>query len=269
MKKYKVFLCAVLAVFGCITAVFYTSCKKDPQCSSICLNGSSCVNGSCRCLSGYYGSQCQYTQIVYQNNTQTSVKLSIHIVHGTTDASARDTVMYIAAHTTAAYYGIPALDTFKAPGDTVYATAYTYGPFGPTGSSHDVLFGESITWSPIKTGFTKHGTVFVAIDVRPDYFFVQVINNNVPPKGSLNVIGIDVNNTLLASYDTIQNTSGAVPLYYGGAFAVVNDSLPHNVGYFGSAFASTVTTTDATGYVITHYCSLPFTWNQVYVMTIP
>lgn len=274
MKRYSTFLVVLVAVISAISAVLYSSCQKNPQCNLVCLNGGSCPVGVCRCQSGYYGPQCQFGKIVYQNNTPTSVKLTIKILHttnkvavGIMDSITHDTIMYIPAYNTAAYYGIPGTNT--KGGDTAIATAYTYGPFGPTGSSHDVMFGVPVSWDPVRTGFTGNGTVFVNISVRPDYFFVQVRNQNVPPVGSLNVNFIDVNNTLLASYDTIQNTPGAVPLHQNGAFAVVNDSLIHNVGYFGSGFASTVTTTDVTGSVITHYTYLPFTWSQTYVMTIP
>ncbi len=267
MKRYSVFFIAIVVVLSSLSAILYTSCQKNPTCSKVCLNGSSCANGSCRCLSGYYGEQCQFGKIVYRNNTPTSVKLTVKVVHGTSDVSVKDTIMYIPGYTTADFYGVPGSATVH--GDTAVATAYTFGPFGPTGSVHDVVFGETVSWNVSRSGFTTNGTVFVDLSVRPDYFFLQVRNQNVPPQGNLNVASISVNNGLFDVKDTIQNTPGAIPLYYGGNFTVVNDSLIHNVGYFGSGVASTVATTDVTGYVITQFCHLPLTYNQVFVMTIP
>ena len=264
MKHSKIFLLTVFITFCAFSAVIYTSCQKDPQCSNVCLNGSSCTNGACRCLSGYYGLQCQYTKIVYRNNTYTNLRLSVGTQHITSDNVAspqttHDTIIYIKANQTAEYYGLPK--------DSSVATAYTYGPFGPTGSSQDVIFGETINWNTNKTAFAKNGTVFVDFDVNPVYFFLQINNEYVPPIGSSNIVNIDVNPDLTASFDTIPGVVG-IPLHYSGAFTVVNDSFSHNVGYFGNRNGTRVVTTSVAGTYFSYFPTLLRGWDQSYLVYV-
>ncbi len=39
--------------------ISFSGCKKDACESKVCLNGSSCINGSCNCPSGFSGINCQ------------------------------------------------------------------------------------------------------------------------------------------------------------------------------------------------------------------
>ena len=274
VKKIRAILIAATLAFAAFSAVLYSSCQKNPTCSSVCLNGSSCANGVCRCLSGYYGSQCQYAKIIYRNNTFTTVRVIVGRASSGSSVVSNDTVMYIPPFSTVPYYGIPGTGKIPADstakiGDTAVATFYTFGPYGPSGGTHDVIFGETISWDTVKTGFTTNGTVFVDINVNDNFFFLQIDNQNIPPAGSLNIQNIEVNSFYLGAYDTIQFTPGHIALHYSGDFTVVNDSGIHNVGYFGSAQYSNVVTTDVSGTVVSKFAYLPFGLNQSFLMYVP
>ena len=237
MKHSKLFLLALTVAIGVFSAAVYTSCTKTAQCSAACLNGGSCNNGTCKCPSGFSGNQCQYTNIVYRNPTYTYLLVTVSIPK----KSNKDTSFIIAPSGTAMVQG--------TPGDTAWATGYTYGPVGPatvvgTGST-PVQFGETIEWNGIYSVFLASGNQFVDFHVDSRYFFLQVNNQNGGNTGSDNIVSFVVNT--LYSSQNIVGTNPPVAMTYTGNFTVPNDSAVHPVGYFGAATGSDVTTTDALG----------------------
>lgn len=56
---FKPVLFSILITLTAFAAVLYTSCKQD-KCKSIsCAYGGACVDGVCKCLPGYEGSNCE------------------------------------------------------------------------------------------------------------------------------------------------------------------------------------------------------------------
>lgn len=246
MKQFKNYLVAVCISVFAFSAVIYTSCQKNPTCSSVCQNGGYCANGICRCPSGYYGTSCQYSKITYYNNTFTTISLSIFKKYGKNYPAyyplIPDTLIYLPPNQTVDYYGIPTVPGKpNVTGDTAIAVVYTYGPVGPTGHPKtDTMFGERVNWDTIKTAFVATGTVNVNLDVRTDYFFLQIKNMD---QGNLDVI--NVNSGFVNWWDTIAHTSGAKPLFYSGYYYVKDDGAVHNIGYFGYHPLSNVSFTAA------------------------
>ncbi len=62
MKFWKHTLITAFAFIGLSTTVLYTSCEKDSCLDLKCMNGGACVEGFCRCPSGYEGTECE-TQV--------------------------------------------------------------------------------------------------------------------------------------------------------------------------------------------------------------
>lgn len=59
MKFWKHTLISAFAFLGISTTVLYTSCEQDSCVDLKCRNGGACVEGFCRCPSGYEGTECQ------------------------------------------------------------------------------------------------------------------------------------------------------------------------------------------------------------------
>ena len=266
MKQSKKILFAFVLMLSAFTAILYTSCQKDPTCSGVCLNGGSCINGVCRCLTGYFGLQCQYAKLIYKNNTYTTACLSIKTKHVGINSTSHDTVIYIKSSATAEYYGNPY--------DTAIVNAYTFGPFGPTGDpSKDNQFGVTVYWDNLRTTFLPSGPVYVNLDISPDFFFLQINNQFAPPIGSNNINNIDVNTDFTnTSVDTViqSNIHPSQQLHVNGSFTVINDSAIHNVGYFGSTHGTSVyVSCAASGSLPKTYLPLSLTWDQSYLLYVP
>ncbi len=59
MKLWKHTLITAVAFFGLSGAVLYSSCEKDSCLDLKCKNGGTCVEGYCRCPSGFEGTECE------------------------------------------------------------------------------------------------------------------------------------------------------------------------------------------------------------------
>ncbi|HXS35651.1 MAG TPA: calcium-binding EGF-like domain-containing protein [Flavipsychrobacter sp.] len=59
MKFWKETLLTTLVFLGISTSVLYTACEQDPCTNLNCSNGGTCLNGLCKCPTGYEGTECQ------------------------------------------------------------------------------------------------------------------------------------------------------------------------------------------------------------------
>lgn len=59
MKSVRNIAFSALLAVGAFTMVTYTACNKDECKDVVCNNGGTCVSGTCNCLSGYEGTNCQ------------------------------------------------------------------------------------------------------------------------------------------------------------------------------------------------------------------
>lgn len=59
MKLWKHALISAFAFFGISTTVLLTSCEQDSCVDLKCRNGGACVEGFCRCPTGYENTECQ------------------------------------------------------------------------------------------------------------------------------------------------------------------------------------------------------------------
>ncbi|MBS1772256.1 MAG: calcium-binding EGF-like domain-containing protein [Bacteroidetes bacterium] len=83
MKKY-IFITSLITL-TLFFIVGYTSCSVDKCAGVTCQNGGTCSGGSCKCLSGYTGTNCEKrtceanntAQIRFQNKTGTSTTYSV------------------------------------------------------------------------------------------------------------------------------------------------------------------------------------------------
>ena len=57
--KLRSILLSVLFTCGAFLLVTYTACTKDPCKDVLCQNNGTCVDGNCKCPSGYGGSNCE------------------------------------------------------------------------------------------------------------------------------------------------------------------------------------------------------------------
>jgi hypothetical protein len=59
MKNFKFLTFAFFALMSLSTVVYMNSCKTDPCKDVVCQNGGTCVDGTCSCLTGYEGTNCE------------------------------------------------------------------------------------------------------------------------------------------------------------------------------------------------------------------
>lgn len=59
MKFWKYTLVTALAFFGVAFTVLYSSCTDDSCTRLKCRNGGTCIDGFCKCPTGYEGQQCE------------------------------------------------------------------------------------------------------------------------------------------------------------------------------------------------------------------
>ena len=231
MKQTKVFLFAVVVSLSAFCAVIYSSCQKDATCAGFCMNGGTCVNGECRCVSGFTGLQCQFSKIVYYNGTFTTLTLLF-------STKVIDT---IPPFQTKELYGIP--------GDTARVLAYTYGPNGNDG----VVMGDSVKWDSVKTAFSPKGIQPVYFDCSSKYFFLRMMKTTT---GAVNVTSVNVNQSYPSALgDTVRSASLDVNV----------DSVHYTkVGYFVA-----LPHTDVTVLGTTFYPYFSYSKNQVYTLMLP
>ncbi|MBA2422488.1 MAG: calcium-binding EGF-like domain-containing protein [Chitinophagales bacterium] len=58
MKKISILGASLLSMIALVTVMFFHSCTKDDCKDVVCLNGGTCVSGTCECPTGYEGSDC-------------------------------------------------------------------------------------------------------------------------------------------------------------------------------------------------------------------
>jgi hypothetical protein len=58
MKPVRYVLLIAFLIVGVMSALVYTSCKKDKCVDVACKNLGACFDGNCTCLAGYEGSRC-------------------------------------------------------------------------------------------------------------------------------------------------------------------------------------------------------------------
>jgi len=59
MNIWKTSLITAFAFIGITTTVLYSSCEQDPCLDLKCKNGGACVEGLCRCKTGFEGAECE------------------------------------------------------------------------------------------------------------------------------------------------------------------------------------------------------------------
>ncbi len=58
MKKVSIFGFSFLSAIAFATVMFFNSCESDPCKDVACLNGGTCISGTCDCATGYEGTDC-------------------------------------------------------------------------------------------------------------------------------------------------------------------------------------------------------------------
>ncbi len=58
MKKISILGASLLSMIAFVTVMFFHSCTKDDCQDVVCLNGGTCVSGTCECALGYEGADC-------------------------------------------------------------------------------------------------------------------------------------------------------------------------------------------------------------------
>jgi len=58
MKKISILGLSFLSALAFATVIFFNSCNDDPCKDVTCLNGGTCVDGTCNCAAGYEGTDC-------------------------------------------------------------------------------------------------------------------------------------------------------------------------------------------------------------------
>jgi len=58
MKKISMIGISFLGVIAVVTVMFFNACTSDPCKDVTCLNGGTCVSGTCDCATGYEGTDC-------------------------------------------------------------------------------------------------------------------------------------------------------------------------------------------------------------------
>jgi hypothetical protein len=71
MRSVKRFALSTLLTLGIASAVFYTSCSKDPSKSTFCFNNGIAVSGVCSCPKGVGGNNCEIAYRKLYANTYT------------------------------------------------------------------------------------------------------------------------------------------------------------------------------------------------------
>jgi len=149
MKQTRLFLLTCLLTFSAAVVVIYSSsCRKDKCKGVVCQNTAYCSGGTCVCPTGYTGARCEISTITYQNNSFTTLYITIN---GTE-------------------YTIPAGS----------ATSFT----GTAGSSVSVTnvhtkgdLGLPINWSNFIDQFPTNGDRLTEpFNVSIDYFFLKMRN---------------------------------------------------------------------------------------------
>jgi len=59
MKSFRQIALSAALTFSAFGAVLYTSCNKDECKDVVCENGGTCDAGTCKCVTGYEGTNCQ------------------------------------------------------------------------------------------------------------------------------------------------------------------------------------------------------------------
>ena len=149
MKQTKaIVLTAIITIFT-LSAVLYTSCRKD-HCKTLkCLHGGACNDGFCLCPTGYTGTYCEIANVAsigFRNRTYTDARVTIGGVDYVVDSGKT-------------------LIINGGFGDTLKGTASVHG-----------AFGINVTLDPIKVSFPTSNTRTYDLNVSKDYFFLKVIN---------------------------------------------------------------------------------------------
>ncbi len=148
MKHTKSFLAFTLVILFAFSAVLYTSCSKksDPCKGVVCYNGGVCVSGGCSCPTGYSGLNCEISRITFDNNSFTTIYMSLN---GTSA-------------------------TIPAGGSVVYSG--TSGSSAVWSANTSGTYGETVNWGASDLFPTSSNQLTLSLDVSTDYFFLEVIN---------------------------------------------------------------------------------------------
>ncbi|MCY7410082.1 MAG: calcium-binding EGF-like domain-containing protein [Chitinophagales bacterium] len=58
MKKVSIFSASFLSAIAFATVMFFNACTSDPCKDIVCMNGGTCISGTCDCTTGYEGTDC-------------------------------------------------------------------------------------------------------------------------------------------------------------------------------------------------------------------
>jgi hypothetical protein len=237
MRRTPIYLLFCFFLLSIFCVVLYSACNKDAHCSGTCLNGGSCTQGICRCVSGFSGQNCEFSSITYANNTRTTLTLKFLSHSGKVVAS--DTV---APFSTLQYPGYL--------GDTAIVHAYTYGPTG----NNNTVWGDTLKFDTVRTVFSANGTTNVNFNYGFGHFFLRIYNNTV---NTITQINVNMSYTGVYHGDTVISSAVSVP----GGVGVLN-----NIGYF-VALGHTDIIVQPQG--ITYGPPLQFSQNQEYILNVP
>ncbi len=82
MKNFKFLTFAFISIVAVSTIFYMNSCNPDPCKDVVCQNGGTCVDGTCGCLTGYEGTNCET-----EMRTKFLLSASSFTESGTTDSS--------------------------------------------------------------------------------------------------------------------------------------------------------------------------------------
>ena len=152
MKQTRLVVFTTVLMICAFAAILYSSCSKDACNGVSCKNGGACVNGICSCPTGYTGTACEQSIIVYVNNAYTPVSITVNNVTGTIPAS-----------------GFISFSGTAGASATVTASTSVTNQAGKT-------VGEVVTWS-FTDSFPTNGTkLTVPLNIDTSYFYLKMAN---------------------------------------------------------------------------------------------
>ena len=117
MKKITIYIFTITFIIGTI-ALFY-SCNKDKCKEIICQNGGSCIEGTCDCLGGYYGDNCEKVNRDFWLNSGGTLPANFVVIDNCTSSTYSYTITIKPSSTAIDevlidnFYNIPSLNNVR------------------------------------------------------------------------------------------------------------------------------------------------------------
>ncbi|MBS1777708.1 MAG: calcium-binding EGF-like domain-containing protein [Bacteroidetes bacterium] len=221
------------------SSVLFNSCNKEDNCSRItCQNGGACLNGACKCPSGFSGTFCEINNGSNNGNNGQQQTNSIVLYK---NASFTDIAITVNGNNKTIPFGSSASFTDIA-NTKIVGTATTSGK-----TSNNIQVGLKVSWD-LSGFFPASGTSTVNINVDNTMFFLKIANVSAKQ-----ITKIYVNYGLAnQSFDNV---------------IIPNNGTVYNIGYYKAFSNSNIRLESADGTIWNYGVTLPFTNNQSFTFT--